>query len=216
MTAGANDITVSRESLLADSIAAFKTIQNPYKVLNVTFQNEVSRDVGGVSREFFTTLMQEVLNENFGLFSTANTEQFSYRVAVDSYEIGGFEELFHFFGKLLGKAMFDRIPLNLCLNTAIFNALLGKVSPEDYADTKSYNLVDINVAQSLKFITENDLTLYEDTMEFYFTTTRETNYAEVDLKPNGSNIKVTNANKAEFARLKRHYHAYEAVKKQLE
>jgi len=57
------------------------------KVLRVTFQNEVSRDVGGISREFFTTIMQELLNESIGLFRSATTEQFSYRVAPDAYEI---------------------------------------------------------------------------------------------------------------------------------
>ena len=68
------------------------------KLLQVTFQNEVSKDVGGISREFFSSLMKELMVESFGLFTAANTEQFSYRVAPDSYEIGGHEELFHFFG----------------------------------------------------------------------------------------------------------------------
>lgn len=87
ITAGANEISVDRENLLADSLAVFKTMQNMKKVLRVTFKNEVSRDVGGISREFFTTIMKELLNESIGLFSLANTEQFSYKVAVDSYEI---------------------------------------------------------------------------------------------------------------------------------
>lgn len=152
ITAGATQITVSRENLLADSLAAFKTMSDPKKVLRVTFQNEVSRDVGGISREFFTTIMQELLNESIGLFSSANTEQFSYRVAPDSYEIQGHEELFHFFGKLLGKAVFDRIPLNLCLNRSIFNALLGKVAVDDYSNLKLFKHVDRDVANSLSFI----------------------------------------------------------------
>mgnify|MGYP001626798514 CR=1 FL=1 len=51
---------------------------------------------------------------------------------------------------------------------------------------------------------------------FYFTSTNETNLSEVDLKPNGSNIVVTDSNKHEFMRLKCHYHAYTACKTQLE
>ena len=57
------------------------------KMLSVTFKDEVSRDVGGISREFFTTIMSELLNESIGLFKSANTEQFSYKIAHDSYEI---------------------------------------------------------------------------------------------------------------------------------
>ena len=37
VTAGANEITVSRENLLADSLSAFNTMSAPHKVLRVTF-----------------------------------------------------------------------------------------------------------------------------------------------------------------------------------
>lgn len=158
VTSGANEITVDRENLLSDSLIAFKKISNPHKMLRVTFKNEVSRDVGGISREFFTTIMQELLNESIGLFSVANTEQFSYKVASDSHEIQGNEELFHFFGRLLGKATFDRIPLNLCLNRSVFNAILGLVNQQDYSDVKQFKHVDINVANSLSFVLDNNLT----------------------------------------------------------
>lgn len=137
-------------------------------------------------------------------------------MAPDSYEIQGHEELFHFYGKLLGKAVFDRIPLNLCLNRCIFNALLGKVSPQDYSELKPFKHVDKDVANSLKFVVENDLTAFGDTLDFWFTATNETNYSEVNLKPGGDNIQVTNTNKQEFVRLKCHYHAYLSCKKQLE
>ena len=53
--------------------------------------------------------------------------------------------------------MFDRIPLNLCLNKSIFNALLGRVGIEDYCLIKEFKHVDFNVANSLNFILENDL-----------------------------------------------------------
>jgi len=109
--------------------------------------------------------------------------------------------------------MFDRIPLNLCLNRSIFNALLGRVGPEEYMDVKYFRHVDFNVANSLKFVLENDLTKFADTIQFYFTSTNEMNYSEVDLKPNGSTILVTNENKQEFARLKCHYSAYLSCKK---
>lgn len=216
VTAGANEITVDRENLLADGLQAFKKITQPHKLLRVTFQNEVSRDVGGISREFFTTIMQELLNESIGLFSVANTEQFSYRVAEDSHEIQGNDELFLFMGQLLGKATFDRIPLGLCLNRSIFNALLGRVSADEYSNVKNFKHIDFNVANSLDFVLDNDLTQFGDTVQFYFVATNETSYQEVPLKANGASILVTNDNKQEFARLKCHYHAYISIKRQLE
>jgi hypothetical protein len=56
------------------------------------------------------------LSESIGLFSKGNTEEFSYIVAPLSYEIKDHQMLFRFFGKLIGKAFFDKIPVNLCLN----------------------------------------------------------------------------------------------------
>ena len=52
---------MSRENLLADALSAFKGLSNKKKILRVTFQNEVSRDVGGISREFFSSLMKEMI-----------------------------------------------------------------------------------------------------------------------------------------------------------
>jgi len=64
-------------------------MSNPRKVLKVTFVNEVSQDVGGISREYFSSIMKEMLTEAYGLFTTANTEEFSYKIREDSNEVGG-------------------------------------------------------------------------------------------------------------------------------
>lgn len=107
--------------------------------------------------------------------------------------------------------MFDRIPLNLCLNRSIFNALVGKVAPADYDNVHQFKHVDSDIANSLKFILENELGDDQGEMlGFYFTSTNENNMTEVDMKPGGSSIAVTDSNKQEFARLKCHYHAYKA------
>lgn len=75
--------------------------------------------------------------------------------------------------------MFDRIPLNLCLNRSIFNALVGKVSPDDYGVIKQFKHVDLEVANSLSYVLDHNLEEFGDAMEFYFTTTHEITYNEV-------------------------------------
>ena len=49
-------------------------MQNPLRVLNVTFDNEISQDVGGISREYFYTIMKEMLTPAFGLFNKATSD----------------------------------------------------------------------------------------------------------------------------------------------
>jgi len=111
---------------LKDTIDQFKKLDDLKKVLEVSFENEVSSDAGGLSREYFTAVMTEFMDEKTGLFAKANTEEFSYKVIVDSQLKNDYMDLYFLFGKLLAKSLFDRIPLNLCLNRSIFNALLGK------------------------------------------------------------------------------------------
>ena len=48
---------------------------------------------------------------------------------------------------------------------------------------------------SLKFVVENNLEEFGDSLDFWFTATNEVNYSEFNLKPGGDNIKVTNENK---------------------
>lgn len=98
------------------------------KEIKVTFENEISSDAGGISREYFSVLVQELLSENLGLFTQANTQEFSFKINDDSAMIDNYRELFYFFGKILAKALFDHISLNVCLNKSIFKALVGKTS----------------------------------------------------------------------------------------
>ena len=44
----------------------------------------MANDAGGLSREFFSILMTHLLSENLGLFTVANTTEFSYKINEDS------------------------------------------------------------------------------------------------------------------------------------
>jgi len=116
--------------------------------MKITFVNELSKDAGGLSREFFTILMKEMLNANLGLFTVASTPEFSYKINEDSKHIDNHRTLFFFFGKVLAKALFDSIPINVCLNKAIFKALAGQNKEEDYADLEEFKNIDYNVKSS--------------------------------------------------------------------
>ena len=95
-------------------------------------------------------------------------------------------------------------------------AILGKTSSRDYQDLKDFKHVDESVHSSLKFILENDLSQYADSIDINFTMTLDTSGHEIELKEYGALIKVDNQNKAEFAKLKCHYIGYIQNKPQLE
>lgn len=177
--------------------------------------NETSQDAGGISREFFTQVTKEILSEGIGLFTKANTDEFSYVVSPTSYEISEYQMLFRFFGKLMGKALFDRIPVNLCLNKQVYLALLRKTSVDDYHELEDFRHQDTAVYNSLKFFRDNDLTQFVDVVEQHFEHSTEEGKS-VELVPGGAFKRVNNSNKLEFIKLKCHYIGYKQCKSQLD
>lgn len=123
--------------------------------MKITFENELSQDAGGLSREYFSTLMQELLSPNLGLFTVANTSEFSYRINEDSRFLDTYLTLFFFFGKILAKALFDRIPINVCLNKSIFKALVGETKEDDYKKLDEFKSIDFNVSHFINLICES-------------------------------------------------------------
>ena len=64
---------------------------------------------------------------------------------------------------MFAKAIFDNIPINLCLNLVIYKFLLGKsIELEDIKD------FDLNIYNSLVYIRDNSIDS-EDLIEEYFT-----------------------------------------------
>ena len=157
-----------------------------------------------------------MLSSNVALFSVANTPEFSYKINEDSVYINNHRTLFYIFGQVLGKALFDNIPVNVCLNRAIYRNLLHQTEETDYTNLDEFKSIDYNVYNSLKFLRDNNLSEHGDVLELYFTHDVPTNMNDqgsitVDLVTNGSTKKVDDSNKAEFIRKKCHYVAYKSV-----
>ena len=83
-TQGYNELRINRENMIQDSMTHFLDLKDLRKEIKITFVNELSKDAGGLSREFFSTLMRELLSPNLGLFVVASTPEFSYKINEDS------------------------------------------------------------------------------------------------------------------------------------
>ncbi|RHY30596.1 hypothetical protein DYB32_004207 [Aphanomyces invadans] len=116
-------------------------------------------------------------------------------------------KLFRFLGKFLGKAIFDRQVVQLPLAPVLYKHLVGlSITTEDLV------AMDPQFYKSLKWIEDNDVTdvLYET-----FSVTRANNVI-VDLKENGRNVEVTEANKKEYVALMMQWRTEFAVRPQLD
>ncbi|WAQ92891.1 hypothetical protein PtA15_17A373 [Puccinia triticina] len=166
-----------------------------YGKLSVRFYDEEGVDAGGVTREWLTILVKQMLDPNYALFTGSAADSKTYQPnrasAVNPDHLG----FFTFCGRVIGKALYDGRVVDAYFTLAFYKHLLG--ISVGLSDLES---VDPDHHRSLKWMLDNDIDgIFELTFSVEaddFGSTRI-----VDLKPGGQEIPVTNENKAEYVQL---------------
>lgn len=192
------EIKVRRSSILEDSyriIMAVSKVDLLKTKLWIEFENETGLDYGGLAREWFFLLSKEMFNPYYGLFEYSAMDNYTLQINPFS-GLCNEEHLnyFKFIGRVAGMAVYHGKLLDAFFIRPFYKMMLQK--PIDLKDMES---VDMEYYNSLQWIKENDpselgLTFCVDEETFGTTSQR-------DLKPNGSQIEVTNENKDEYIRL---------------
>lgn len=209
---GANKLTVRRSNVLEDSIETFNSFNN-HKELKILFEGEnksAASDAGGLSKEWFTVVSKELLNPENHLFVQCESDEIAYFISEDSEEEKDRDDKYYFVGLFMAKALFDKIPLNLCLSKAIYKYILGDENGMSLEDLKQF---DQSLYNSLKYISDHNI---DDGScgDMYFTHQRKSGVEE-ELTYGGKEIKVTESNKAQFVYVKIDFVTKEIVENQL-
>ena len=148
---GCCQLNLTRNNLLKESMSQIKTI-NLKKELKINFKGEVSYDAGGIMREFFTTIFQTLESDKLKLFIVSDSNEFSYIInPFLSHNKENFE-YFAFIGKLIAKALFDNITVNICFNKLIYKMIL-----QEEIFFKDLLFIDHSLYTSLKNLKEINL-----------------------------------------------------------
>ena len=134
-------ININRKNYLIESMKQIKKI-DLYKELKINFIGEVSYDAGGIEREWFTVLFQNLEGEKLNLFHISDSQEFSYIINPFLKSTNRNLEYFNFIGKLIGKALLDNITINICFNKLIYKLILEEEITFDdlvFIDTQLYN-----------------------------------------------------------------------------
>ncbi|KAL3127596.1 putative e3 ubiquitin-protein ligase [Cryptosporidium hominis] len=114
-------LKVHRDSIVNDSMEQLVIQSNLKKQLKVSFVGEEGVDEGGVQKEFFQLLVQEIFNIDFGMFIYyEDTRLFWFNMA--SLESNGEFELI---GIVLALAIYNGIILDVHFPLAVYKKLLG-------------------------------------------------------------------------------------------
>lgn len=162
----------------------------------VVFEDEEGQDAGGLLREWYTIISREIFNPMYALFCTSPGDRVTYMINSSSHCNTNHLTYFKFVGRVIAKAIYDNKLLDCYFTRSFYKHILGKLVK--YTDMESE---DYSFYQGLVFLLEHDvkelgyeLTFSLEVREFGVTEVRE-------LKPNGSNIPVTEENKHEYVRL---------------
>mmetsp|Transcript_1617 Transcript_1617/g.4833 ORF Transcript_1617/g.4833 Transcript_1617/m.4833 type:complete len:1176 (-) Transcript_1617:46-3573(-) len=202
-------LQVRREHLLEDTMEALQNAApaDLQRQIKVSFRGEEGQDAGGVSREFFRLLGEQLFSLKSGLFDQKVAEearvlwfdQSSPRDVADFWLVG----------VIVGLAVYNNLPgLDVRFPVCAFKKLRGEaLGLEDLAE------VQPPVAGSLGALlaweppegtsAAEAAVIFESTFCLDFSVTYEERGAPraVDLRPGGSETPVTPANRQEFVRL---------------
>jgi len=205
-------INVRRENLLEDSMEATESITQAdmRKIFRFEFISEPGVDAGGVAREWFQLVSDTLFNPDFALWSYSSINQMCMQINPSS-GIANDEHLryFHFTGRLLGKALFDRQIVAGHLVRPLYKHILGwpvTVTDLEQLDADTYaNLCKLKDLDDVE-VCCLDFTVTEDHWG-----TAQT----MELKPDGASCAVTNSNVDEYIQLQMRYRLLDRVKDQV-
>lgn len=183
-------LNVTRENIVVDTIRelSYHNTADLMKPLKVKFAGEEAEDAGGVRKEFFMLLLKDVLDAKYGMFKFYE-ESRAIWFAEDSFEG---EEMYKLVGILCGLAIYNFTIINISFPLALYKKLLN-----EKPDLKDLRDLSPLLAQSMQSILDFEGDDMADVFGLCFEVSR-TYFGEnrvFELKPNGSNISVTQENK---------------------
>lgn len=190
-------IKVRRDHIFEDSYQEImrQTPEDLKKRLMIKFDGEEGLDYGGVSREFFFLLSHDMFNPFYCLFEYSSHDNYTLQINPNSGINPEHLNYFKFIGRVVGLGVFHRRFLDAFFVGALYKMMLRKkVVLQDMEG------VDAEFYRSLKWICDNDIT---DILDLTFSAEDERfgEIVEVDLKPGGAKIEVTEENKHEYVEL---------------
>jgi ubiquitin-protein ligase E3 C len=197
-------ITVRRTHLYEDAFDKLSPENEPnlrtrfrVQMINEQGLEEAGIDGGGIFREFLSELIKTAFDPNRGFFVLTNNTNMLYPNPSASIIQENFERHYYFIGRMLGKALFENLLVELPLAEFFLSKLAGRQS--DLIDIHQLVSLDPLMHKNLmklKSYSEND---FRDLgLDFTVVCDDLGDTRVVELKPDGANITVNSNNWIEY------------------
>ena len=119
---GCYTMYIKRNDLLKDSIEKIEKVL--LKEVKIQFEGEEGLDDGGLFREWFNKCFKSLESDELKLLIVSDSNEFSYNINPLLKHTKENFTYFYFIGKLIAKALFDNITINICFNKLIYKMIL--------------------------------------------------------------------------------------------
>lgn len=205
-------LKVRRDHVIDDALVRLEMIsmENPSdlkKQLFVEFEGEQGVDEGGVSKEFFQLVLEEIFNPDIGMF-TYDEETKLFWFNSSSLEN---EDQYTLVGIVLGLAIYNNCILDVHFPMVVYRKLMGKKG----------TTLDLSDSHPALYRSLTELLEYSGNVEEDMMLTFQISHTDLfgspvlhDLKEKGESIPVTKENRQEFADLYADYILNKSVERQ--
>ncbi|GAB0090048.1 ubiquitin-protein ligase E3C [Sergentomyia squamirostris] len=210
-------LTVRRSHLYEDAFNSLAYGNEPdfhgkFKVqmINAAGLEEVGIDGGGIFREFISELIKTAFDPHRGFFMITTDNKLYPNPGVGKI-VEDFKEHYYFIGHILGKALYENLLVEVPLADFFLSKLVSKYSDVDINQLASLDPVLHRNLHSLKAY-DGDVT--DLGLDFTVVCEELGETRVVELKPNGSNIAVSNHNRMEYIHLMANYKLNRQIRQQ--
>lgn len=190
----------------------------PLKVsmVNAAGVEEAGIDGGGLSKEFLGELLKAGFDPMRGFFKSTKDQLLYPNPSANvlfSTLPGGYEIHYEFLGRMLGKAIFEKIMVELPLASFFLAKLLARRHSSD-VDLHNLASLDPILYKNLVYLKNYKGDVADLNLDFTISNNELGEHEVVELKPGGSKIPVTRENKIEYVHLVADYRLNKQIRAQ--
>ncbi|XP_057382447.1 ubiquitin-protein ligase E3B isoform X3 [Balaenoptera acutorostrata] len=213
-------ITIRRSRMLEDGYEQLRQLsQHAMKgVIRVKFVNDLGVDEAGIDqdgvfKEFLEEIIKRVFDPALNLFKTTSGDERLYP-SPTSYIHENYLQLFEFVGKMLGKAVYEGIVVDVPFAPFFLSQLLGHHHSVFYSSVDELPSLDSEFYKNLTSIKRYDGDIADLGLTLSYDEDVMGQLVCHELIPGGKTIPVTNENKISYIHLMAHFRMHTQIKNQ--
>ncbi|KAH3752596.1 hypothetical protein DPMN_187217 [Dreissena polymorpha] len=213
-------ITVHRSRIVEDGYR--QLAQQPVRaikgLIRVRFVNEQGLDEAGIDqdgvfKEFLEETITKVFDPSLNLFKVTSEQKLF--PSSTSYIQENYLHLFEFVGKMLGKAIYEGIIVEVPFAPFFLTQILGYGSSSTYSSVDELPSLDPDLAKNLSYTKHYEGDVGDLDLTFCYDEDIMGRLETHELVPGGKAIPVNNDNKIRYVHLMAHFRMYRQIREQM-